>query len=118
MKIALKPGHCFGLSVIHGAMDHIKKMNWWEEALVTIANWDGTAAALDHEVKLQGAEENAYWQTKKEREKNKNLDKSKVKLKYIFERVLYYILSHQAMAHLFVQTASRGTTSLCHKDLD
>jgi hypothetical protein len=72
-------GQCFGLSVCHAAMHAIGKLRWWEAALVELANWDGSPAALDRKVTLPDADES-----------------DPVPLKKIFERMLNYITVHQA----------------------
>ena len=50
----LNEGHCFGFSVVHGAMDDTEKLEWWEHALVEIANWNKQRDSLNETVKLPG----------------------------------------------------------------
>ena len=68
----LEKGYCFGFSVVHGAMDSVGKINWWEEVLVNIANWDETPEQLDQSVLLSDSDENARWQTCKNTKENVN----------------------------------------------
>jgi hypothetical protein len=73
-------GQCFGLSVCHAAMHAIEKLDWWEAALVELANWDRSVSGLDRKVILPDADERVP-----------------VSLRIIFERMLNYITLHQAV---------------------
>lgn len=71
-------GLCYGLAVCHSTMLLIGKLNWWEAALIQIANWDGTLKSLNKKAYLPDAE---------------NPDET---LSFIFERILNYIVYNHA----------------------
>ncbi len=107
VRTALDSGHCFSLALIHGAMDKLGKLAWWEKALVEIATWNGAVEKLAEQINLPDAEEAAFWQTEEEKIKNETLDpteyKKQITLKTILERALSYVVYHQALpdANLF-----------------
>lgn len=76
LQKAFQGGHCEGLSRIHGPMGIVKKLRWWEAALVEVALWDKNIASLDTPVLLPEAE-----------------DDKAVPLREIFVRVLNYIVT-------------------------
>lgn len=80
LKKHLGDGHCHGFVICHGAMASIEKLKWWENVLVTLANWDGSEEALANTVILPGSNH---------ADEDKSLDK-------LFYRALYYIVYHQA----------------------
>lgn len=84
-------GQCYGFSVIHAAMDSVNKLAWWEDALFTIMKWNGSFDELEKEVQLIDADPDAIWGIERDRKKRK------VKLKFIFERVLQYLIYHQTV---------------------
>lgn len=43
-------GICFGMALCSAGMDQVKKMDWWHQGLVNIANWDGTEEKLTAEL--------------------------------------------------------------------
>ncbi|PWY53871.1 hypothetical protein DGG96_20045 [Legionella qingyii] len=100
LRTALKKGHCLGFSVIDGAMDHIGKLKWWDHAKAAVANWDEQESTLDKLIELPGSEEDSFWQTKKEKEQQSlqspPIDKKKIKLKTLFNRLLPYVISNHA----------------------
>ena len=73
---AILDGHCHGFAICHAAMRSIGKLEWWENVLVELANWDGTEQALQQRLNLPDA-------TKME-----TLDS-------LFNRALNYIVYHQ-----------------------
>ncbi len=78
LREALKEGQCFGLAVVHGGMDMVGYLSWWENALVHIANWDEKTASLDDAIKLANSPED-----------NENL-------RSIFNRAVNYIVPSHA----------------------
>lgn len=72
----LKKGHCYGLSVVHGAMSAVGKLEWWEGALIEIMDWDGKLSSLDKKLNLPNAD-------------------GPTTLEEVFERALNYILDYQ-----------------------
>lgn len=79
-EVLRKRGHCFGLSICHAAMNFIGKLDWWESALVLIANWDRSKNKLNEKVLLPGAE-----------------DEDPITLRHLFTRVLNYIVYHHCV---------------------
>jgi hypothetical protein len=55
VKEIIQKGQCFGFSVCHGAMDFLGKLNWWEDALRHLHDWDGDPAKLDLPILLTDA---------------------------------------------------------------
>lgn len=78
-KVKLEAGHCFGLSVCHGAMDHIGKLNWWEHVLVELNNWNELNDSLDTEIIIPDSTDNKPTTRRK-----------------LFELAIDYIVSSQA----------------------
>jgi hypothetical protein len=73
-------GFCFGLSVSRGGMKELNKTKWWLHALVTVAQWNEQPHSLQTYVHLVDSD-----------------SKGGEKLKTIFDRVLHYIVIHQAI---------------------
>lgn len=40
ISLLRESGHCMALAICYGAMEKIKKLDWWQQSLVDIANWD------------------------------------------------------------------------------
>lgn len=69
-------GYCFGFSLCRAAMRIAGKLEWWDKALLLIANWDGNVNSLNNQYILP---------------KTSQL----ISLKEIFERVIPYIVFNQ-----------------------
>jgi hypothetical protein len=72
-------GFCFGFSVCHAAMDAIGKLDWWEAALMAVANWDGKQDPQQTFYVLPGSRTN-----------------KPVTLASIMKRVLNYVVQNHA----------------------
>jgi len=70
-------GLCFGFAVCDATFHRLGKTNWWLHVKEVMANWDGSSAALEKRYRLRDSEKEES-------------------LKYIFERVLNYILFNYA----------------------
>lgn len=72
-------GFCVGFSICHATMDMLGDGDWWEHALIEIANWNEAPAGLSKKISLPGARE-----------------KEPVELQKIMERVINYVVYNQA----------------------
>lgn len=111
-----KEGCCFGYAIIHGAMDIVGKLDWWEETLIAIANWDEKLTSLEKLIELPDAEENTLETTEKDLENLKS-NKKATALKTLFVRVLNYIRLSQVGTfngfwgnELFLENQNQGNT--------
>ncbi|APS84731.1 hypothetical protein AVM71_16660 (plasmid) [Piscirickettsia salmonis] len=66
-------GLCHGFSYVHAAMAAIDKLDWWQDSLRVISEWDDDLDSLDKKVNLKGQDES-------------------ISLGQIFERITSYIL--------------------------
>src|SRR5579862_7989638 len=79
LQKALKGGHCYGFAICHGAMDAEGKLDWWEDVLNALANWDKKKESLQKQVLLPSANKKAQNYT----------------LQQLFDRVLNYVVYNQ-----------------------
>ena len=82
LKENFTKGYCFGFSLTHAAMDYVGKLDWWEEVLIHIEDWDERPGSLNAEVTLPNTAV-----TKNNR---------KPRLKEIITRALNYIVTSQS----------------------
>ena len=77
-KIRLAGGHCFGYSLCYSSMAISNKLGWWESAISKVATWNGDPLALNQATHLKQASN-----------PHETLD-------FLFQRIINYILFHQA----------------------
>jgi hypothetical protein len=61
--INIKSGCCYGLSICYSAMNAIGKLEWWQNLLKILAQWDGRFESLDKiitDTELQGQTQQIY----------------------------------------------------------
>lgn len=92
-NIFSKRGFCFSFSIIHASMDFSGKLNWWQDILKLLANVNDSAL-YDQLIDLPDADASAAWRTTDAH------DKKLVSAHVLFERVIHYILYHQASTHI------------------
>lgn len=79
LRKELQAGHCFGFSLCYAVMTAEGKKEWWRAALSAIMAWDGSAKNLEEKIKLPQSDPN-----------------KRIRIHEIFERVLNYVVYHQA----------------------
>ncbi|MGJ3502164.1 hypothetical protein, partial [Piscirickettsia salmonis] len=72
-SIGGEDGLCHGFSYVHAAMAAIDKLDWWQDSLRVISEWDENLDSLDKKVNIKGQDES-------------------ITLGQIFERITSYIL--------------------------
>ena len=84
LKKRLLSGHCFGFSVCYGAMQAMGKLDWWENVLITLSQWDDEESSLDKEFDLQFIDS------------DKTPVSQSTTLRKLFERAVNYVVFNQA----------------------
>src|SRR3990167_11488510 len=80
----LLSGHCFGFSVCYGAMQAMGKLDWWENALIALSQWNDEKSSLDEKLDLQFIDS------------DKTHVSQSTTLRKLFERAVNYVVFNQA----------------------
>jgi len=75
---AIRRGLCRGLSITNGVMRVIGKREWWQNALVEFANWDGHPKSLEETIIIPGLQ-----------------SKTPINKKQLFNIIFHFVLQAQ-----------------------